>query len=157
MWCVYCTKLEPISKIGELLAFPARYAPLCEAQSFPRMESAGNAYALRSPSTATTPKEKTLLAFLIWRGWIFSENGKGVFSFGVSVLQVFGQAECKYNADSVLRNYFLGIGFCKTETNLFWRKFEFGFPRGGGVWGGIRAGFLNFLAGGYCWILTNIL
>ena len=41
-----------------------------------------DAYALRSPSTATTPKEKTLLAFLIWRGWNFFWKRKGCFSFG---------------------------------------------------------------------------
>jgi len=48
-----------------------------------------------------------------------------------------------FNADSVLRKLFSGdLDFRKTETNLF-----FGFcPRGGGVWGGIRAGFWNFLA-----------
>ena len=45
--------------------------------------------------------------------------------------------------DSVLRKLFSGdLDFRKTETNLF---FVF-CPRGGGVWGGIRAGFLNFLA-----------
>ena len=40
--------------------------------------------------------------------------------------------------DSVLRKLFSGdMDFRKTETNLF-----FAFcPRGGGVWGGIRAGF----------------
>ncbi|MFZ2522356.1 MAG: hypothetical protein WAX44_00105, partial [Minisyncoccia bacterium] len=50
-----------------------------------------------------------------------------------------------FNSDSVLRKLFSGdMDFRKTETNLF-----FGFcPRGGGVWGGIRAGFwILFLAG----------
>jgi hypothetical protein len=42
-------------------------------------------------------------------------------------------------ADSVLRNNFLGTRIRKTSAD---------FPRGGGVWGGIRAGFLlDFLAG----------
>ena len=42
-----------------------------------------------------------------------------------------------FNSDSVLRKLFSGdMDFRKTETNLF-----FAFcPRGGGVWGGIRAG-----------------
>jgi len=50
------------------------------------------------------------------------------------------------------KNYFLGKGFCKTSANVFEirRGFGFGFPRGGGVWGGIRAGFLsNFGGAGY--------
>jgi len=34
---------------------------------------------------------------------------------------------------------FWGYGFGKTETDFFSREFGFGFPRGGGVWGGIRA------------------
>ena len=43
--------------------------------------------------------------------------------------------------DSVLRKLFSGdLDFRKTETN-----FVLAFcPRGGGVWGGIRAGFFNF-------------
>ena len=45
------------------------------------------------------------------------------------------------------KNYFLGKGFCKTSANVFEirRGLEFR-PRGGGVWGGIRAGFLLVLA-----------
>jgi len=31
-----------------------------------------------------TPKEKTLLAFLVWRGWNFFWKRKGCFSFGVA-------------------------------------------------------------------------
>jgi len=37
------------------------------------------------------------------------------------------------------QNYFLGIGFGKTSSDFF--AFC---PRGGGVWGGIRAGFFGF-------------
>jgi len=48
-------------------------------------------------------------------------------------------------------NYFLGKGFRKTSANVFEirRDSEFGFPRGGGVWGGIRAGFWIFWRGGH--------
>src|SRR3989344_4661190 len=49
------------------------------------------------------------------------------------------------------KNYFLGKGFCKTSANVFEirQSSEFGFPRGGGVWGGIRAGFcVSFWRGG---------
>ena len=38
----------------------------------------------RLADSAATPKEKTLLAFLICAGWIFSEKRKGCFSFGVA-------------------------------------------------------------------------
>jgi hypothetical protein len=67
---------------------------------------------------------------------------KGHFSFWGSALQVFGQCGGAFNSDSVLRKLFSGdMDFRKTETNLF-----FAFcPRGGGVWGGIRAGFLFFM------------
>ena len=46
--------------------------------------------------------------------------------------------------DEVLQKLFSGKGFCKTSANVFEirRGSEFGFPRGGGVWGGIRAGIL---------------
>ena len=55
-----------------------------------------------------------------------------------------------FDVDSVLRKLFSGdLDFRKTETNFV---FEF-CPRGGGVWGGIRAGFSNFLAGAF---LTKI-
>jgi hypothetical protein len=58
-----------------------------------------------------------------------------------------------FNSDSVLRKLFSGdLDFRKTETNLF-----FAFcPRGGGVWGGIRAGFgILFLAGGLFFPILN--
>jgi hypothetical protein len=42
-------------------------------------------------------------------------------------------------ADSVLRNNFLGTRIRKTSAD---------FPRGGGVWGGIRAGFGFYFFGG---------
>jgi len=38
--------------------------------------------APRTGEYASNPERKTLLAFLIWRGWIFSEKGKGVFLSG---------------------------------------------------------------------------
>ncbi len=44
----------------------------------------------------------------------------------------------KSKKDSVLRNYFLGIEIRKTSAT---------FPRAGGVWGGMRAGISEILAG----------
>ena len=78
------------------------------------------------------------LASLIFRGGGFFLKWKGHFSFWGSALQVFGQCGGASISDSVLRKLFSGdMDFRKTET-----KFVFGFcPRGGGVWGGIRAGF----------------
>jgi hypothetical protein len=70
-----------------------------------------------------------------------------VFFFRGSALQVFGQcggAKC-------------GLGFAKLfsgDLDLAKPRLTFVFafcPRGGGVWGGIRAGFFAFLAG-YLWI-----
>ena len=49
--------------------------------------------------------------------------------------------------DSVLRKLFSGdFDFRKTETNSVLAFC----PRGGGVWGGIRAGFLNFFQRAGC-------
>ena len=101
--CLYYTKLEPIFKIGNDLAFPrACYARLCaKHRAFQEWKVRGNAERLKY--------------------WEMSRSRK---------------------MDSVLRNYFLGKGFAKPR--LMFLKFggDFGFrPRGGGVWGGIRAGF----------------
>ena len=104
-----------------------------------------------SPATASlhsvTPKEKMSLALLIFAGVDFSKMERTFFFLGFCPPSI--RAVCGgFNADSVLRKLFSGdMDFRKTETNLF-----FGFcPRGGGVWGGIRAGFWIFLAGGL-WI-----
>jgi len=85
------------------------------------------------------------LAFLIFAGVIFSKMERIFFFLGFcppSIRAVWRG----FNSDSVLRKLFSGdMDFRKAETNLFWREFGFGFPRGGGVWGGIRAGFSVFL------------
>ncbi|OGZ47752.1 MAG: hypothetical protein A3J55_03815 [Candidatus Ryanbacteria bacterium RIFCSPHIGHO2_02_FULL_45_17b] len=68
-------------------------------------------YARRKPhalaSTPATPKEKTLLAFLFWRGWLFSEKRKGCFSFGVLPSKYSGRWR-GFNADEVLAKLFFG-------------------------------------------------
>jgi len=76
--------LEPtLSKIPNQMKRPPRATRLCaEHGAFQEWKSAGDAYVLRSPSTATTPKEKTLLAFLMWRLWISFEKERAFF-FGV--------------------------------------------------------------------------
>jgi len=91
------------------------------------------------PATASlhsaTPKEKHSLHFCFGGGEFFLEKGKGVFLSGFCPpsIRAVGGAKC-------------GLGFAKT---IFWGKgfgktsadFVFAFcPRGGGVWGGIRAG-----------------
>jgi len=83
--------------------------------------------------TRQPQKEKKFLAFRVCARPIFSEKGKDIFLFGV--------LPSKYSG-SVAGLQF-GLGFAKT---IFWGK-GFGktsadFPRGGGVWGGIRAGFV---------------
>jgi hypothetical protein len=69
----------------------------------------------------------------------FSKMERAFFFLGFCLPSV--QAVWRgFNSDSVLRKLFSGdMDFRKTETNLF---FEF-CPRGGGVWGGIRAGFFS--------------
>ena len=84
------------------MEFPARYAPLCKAQSFPKWKVRGTQHLRTAQMAGNEP---------------------------------FGKM------DSVLRNNFLGKGFAKPRL-IFLRDFGFR-PRGGGVWGGIRAGFLS--------------
>ena len=72
-------------------------------------------------------------------GFLLEGETGGIHSVVISFFVVL-------TTDSVLRKLFSGgLDFRKTETN-----FVFVFcPRGGGVWGGIRAGFgFLFLAGG---------
>ena len=74
------------------------------------------------------------LAFWIYAHPIFSEKGKDIFLFGV--------LPSKYSGSLAG----LQFGLVKAEKQFFWGKgiFHFAsadFPRGGGVWGGMRAGF----------------
>ena len=84
-------------------------------------------YARRKPhalaSTPATPKEKTLLAFLIWRGWNFFWKRKGCFSFGVLPSKYSGSA-WGFNADEVLAKLFFGEE--RICQNFDWFVFEFG-------------------------------
>src|SRR3989338_3054811 len=71
------------------------------------------------------------LAFRICARPIFSKNGKDIFLWGSAL-----------NSSGSVAGLQCGLGFAKT---IFWgldfRKTSADFPRGGGVWGGIRAGF----------------
>ena len=97
-----------------------------------------------SPATASlhsaTPKRKNVPCSFDFRGGGFFLKWKGHFSFWGSALQAFGQCGGASIRTRFCENNFLGKGFRKTSANLFWRDFGFR-PRGGGVWGGIRAGF----------------
>ena len=79
---------------------------------------------------------------MVRRGTGFSLKGE---TGGIHSVVIFFFVVLKM--DSVLRKLFSGdLDFRKTETN-----FVFAFcPRGGGVWGGIRAGFLNFFQRAGC-------
>jgi hypothetical protein len=135
---VYCTKFELILKVI----------------STNRTREARGGFELNrtlheSPATASlhsaTPKRKNVPCFSDFAGVIFSKMERTFFFFRfyLSSIQAVWRG---FNSDSVLRKLFSGdMDFRKTETNLF-----FGFcPRGGGVWGGIRAGFFwIFFAGG---------
>ena len=80
-WCIYCTKLEPISKTNDV----------------PRAERvvAWN-WIVRSYRSATAsqslgnPKEKCLLLFWFGEGEFFFESGKDIFLWG-SAFQIFRQ------------------------------------------------------------------
>ena len=71
----------------------------------------------RLADSAATPKEKTLLAFLICAGWIFSEKRKGCFSFGVLPSKYSGSRRGEMRT-RFCQTIFWGKGFGKTETNL---------------------------------------
>jgi len=79
------------------------------------------------------PAEKCSLHFRFGGGEISSKKGKNIF-LRDSALNESGRW-WGFNADSVLPNYFSGdLDLAKPRLN---------FPRGGGVWGGIRAGFAS--------------
>ena len=67
------------------------------------------------------PERKTLLTFLIWRGWNFFWKRKGCFSFGVLPSKYSGR--WRNNADEVLAKLFFGERICQ---NFGWFVFEFG-------------------------------
>ena len=80
------------------------------------------------------PQRKMFLAFRICARLIFSEKGKGVF-LGVLPSKYSGSA-WGFNTDSAKRkSVFLG--------KRFFRFASADFPPAGGVWGGMRAGFVS--------------
>ena len=97
-----------------------------------------------SPATASlhsaTPKRKNVSCSFDFAGVDFFKMERTFFFLGFRP-RSFWAVWRGFNSDSVLRKLFSGdMDFRKTETNLF-----FAFcPRGGGVWGGIRAGFSDF-------------
>jgi len=82
-------------------------------------------------------KEKCSLLFGFARGWIFLK-WKGHFSFWCSAFQVFRQCGGASIRTSAKRKIYFSGG--KDFSALPQAVFVFS-PRGGGVWGGIRAGF----------------
>jgi len=87
-------------------------------------------------------KKKHSLHFWFGGGEISFEKGKGVFLSGFcppSIRAVRGASM----RTKFWQNYFLGKGFAKTSAHLFLNSDVA--SGGGGVWGGIRAGyFLKF-------------
>jgi hypothetical protein len=72
-WCVYCTKLEPISKIGNV--------PRAERVVSPN-QIVRSTKAPPRPRSARQPQRKMFLAFRICARSIFSEKGKDIFLWG---------------------------------------------------------------------------
>lgn len=104
--CIYCTKLEPISKIGNVARAP-------------RMVALNKSYAPRKPrhrlaSLGNPQKEKMFLALFIFAGVIFLK-WKGHFSFWGSAFQVFRQCGGASMWTRFCENYFLGIGFSQNR------------------------------------------
>ena len=105
--------------------------------------------APRTGEYASNPERKNTPCISDLAGVNFLLKKERVFFFRGSALQVFGQCVGLQYGRGFAKTIFWGEDFAKHSANLFWREFGFGFPRGGGVWGGIRAGFLIF-GGGYC-------
>jgi len=80
------------------------------------------------------------LAFLFFAGGGFFLKWKGHFSFWGSAFQVFRQCGGAKCGLSFAKTIFWGKGFGKTSADFCFCIC----PRGGGVWGGIRAGFSDF-------------
>ena len=94
------------------------------------------------------PERKTLLAFLIWRGWNFFWKRKGCFSFGVLPSKYSGR--WRNNADEVLAKlFFWGKDLPKLRLICFWIRMSQAEEEGSGeessacssfCFGEIRAG-----------------
>src|SRR3989344_6018589 len=81
-WCIYCTKLEPISKIGNVTARAERVVALTKIV---RSEKAP-----RTGEYASNPERKNTPCISVLAGVDFSlKKEKGFFFLG-STLQVFG-------------------------------------------------------------------
>jgi len=85
------------------------------------------------PRSARQPQRKMFLAILFCARPFFSLKGKDIFLWG-SAFQVFRQCGGASIRTRFCQTIFWGFGFGKTSAD---------FPRGGGVWGGIRAGFAS--------------
>ena len=97
------------------------------------------------PRSARQHQRKMFLTFWICARPIFSENGKDIF-FGVLPSKYSGRWR-GFNTDSVLPKLFSG------EKDL--AKPRLNFPRGGGVWGGIRAGLLSDFSAANTFFVRN--
>src|SRR3990167_10277996 len=82
-WCIYCTKLEPISKIGNVTARAERVVALTKIV---RSEKAP-----RTGEYASNPERKNTPCISVLAGVKFLLKKERVFFFLGSALQVFGQ------------------------------------------------------------------
>src|SRR3989338_2420683 len=83
-WCIYCTKLEPISKIGNVTARAERVVALTKIV---RSEKAP-----RTGEYASNPERKNTPCISVLAGGKFLLKKERVFFFKGSALQVFGQS-----------------------------------------------------------------
>src|SRR3989344_2289758 len=97
--------VEKLVYSRDLKSFVARHAGSSPAPGTRKEKSK----SFGSPRFTRQPqKEKIFLAFGILAGWIFLK-WKGYFSFGGSVLQVFGQCGGASIRTRFCENYFLGV------------------------------------------------
>jgi len=99
--------------------------------------SSANSTAPPLPRSTRQPQKNVPCFFVFSRGWIFLK-WKGHFSFWGSAFQVFWQGGGASIRTSAKRKIYFSGG--KDFSALPQTVFVFS-PRGGGVWGGIRAGF----------------
>ena len=97
----------------------------------------GTTVFLRSRSVAPpSPRHHTF--FFCLARFPFFRYGGGESEGGFLLREKLTEFKCGLGFAKL---FFWGYGFGKTETKFFGGEFGFGFPRGGGVWGGIRADF----------------
>src|SRR3990167_2120743 len=108
-WCIYCTKLEPISKIGNVTARAERVVALTKIV---RSEKAP-----RTGEYASNPERKNTPCISVLAGVKFLLKKERVFFFRGSALDYSGSRRGEMRT-RFYQNYFLGKGFGETSADF---------------------------------------